>query len=78
MTVKKMSKKKKDALIEKAYGKVGNGRPVPMMSLGSIWKAAEKAYAACEAFHLPLTEAEVIAAVEAALEPAIAAVEVKS
>jgi hypothetical protein len=73
---KTKAEKAREARIEKAYGKVGHGRPVPIFSLTAIWKRAEEALDA--AAKLPLTDAEVEVILEAALDDAIKAVEVKS
>lgn len=68
--------KARDARINSAYGRVGSGRPIPLMSIPVIFAAGERALEACAKFHLPLSEAEVENALENALDSAIAAVEI--
>lgn len=69
--------KERRARIGAAYNKVGNCRTIPMLAITDIYKAGERALEACANFHLPLTEAEVQAALENALDEAIRKVEVK-
>ncbi len=69
---KKLTKKAAKAIVNNAFAKVAFGKVIPIMKLGAVLGAGEKALEACAAFHLPLTEAEMVSTVEAAIAKAVA------